>query len=144
MSRFGKVRRKVSALLILGGLLIGVTSAQANMRFFSLVRQICTTYKLSVSHDQMKLEAPDSDNASFHMVLQSRRNNLEQTMAIGYIAAGQAIARTGLGVKTIKITVVIPKADHMRIWTEADVTMVDQMRLGKITASEFMRKLDWN
>ncbi len=144
MSRFGKIRRKVTALLILGGLLIGATSAQANMRFFSLVQQICTTYKLSVSHDQMKLEDLDSDQASFHMVLQSRRNNLEQTVAIGYIAAGQAIARTGLGVKTIKITVIIPKADHMRIWTEADVTMVDQMRLGKISASEFMRNLDWN
>ena len=144
MSRFGNNRGSVSALLILGWLLIWPSATQANMRFYTIVQQICSTYNISVSQDQMQLVELESDSASFHLVRQSRRNNLEQVTAVGYIAAGQAISRTGLDIKTIRITIVIPNADYLRVLTEADVTLVDAMRLGKIKPSEFMSKLDWN
>ncbi|MEE9466293.1 MAG: hypothetical protein V3W14_12065 [Candidatus Neomarinimicrobiota bacterium] len=119
------------------------SSAQANMRFYSIVQQVCKSYRVPVSLDQMKLEDMESDNATFHVVLQSRRNNFEEVMLVGYIAASQAIARTGLGVKTIMITVTIPKSDNMMLMTTADVGLVEQLRLGKIKSSEFMRKLTW-
>ncbi len=144
MSRFGKHRRPIAAVLIFGWVLITASSVQANMRFFSIVQQVCNNYKVSTSVDQMKLEDLETDNATFHLLLKARRNTIEQVMAVGYIAAGQANARTGLGVKTIKITVSIPTADNLLVMTEADVAMVDQLLFGKIKASEFMRKLDWN
>ncbi len=120
------------------------TSAQANMRFFSIVQQVCTTYKVATSLEQMKLEDMESDNPTFHLSLAARRNTIEQVTAVGYIASGQAIARTGLGIKTIKITVAISNADNLLVMTEADAAMVDMLRLGKMKASEFMRKLSWN
>ncbi len=143
MSHFGKYRKPMTVLLILGCLMALATTAQANMRFYSIVQRVCKSYRVPVGLDQMKLEEMESDNPTFHMVLQSRRNNFEEVMMVGYIASSQAIARTGLGIKTIMITVTIPKSDNMMLMTTADVSLVEQLRLGKIKSSEFMRKLQW-
>ncbi|MCH8838957.1 MAG: hypothetical protein IIA60_14380 [Candidatus Marinimicrobia bacterium] len=143
MSHIGKYRKSINMLLLLGWLLALATTAQANMRFYSIVQQVCKSYRVPVGLEQMKLEELESDNPTFHMVLQSRRNNFEEVMLVGYIASSQAIARTGLGIKTIMITVTIPKSDNMMLMTTADVSLVEQLRLGKIKSSEFMRKLQW-
>lgn len=143
MSHIGKYRKSINMLLLLGWLMALATTAQANMRFYSIVQQVCKSYRVPVGLEQMKLEELESDNPTFHMVLQSRRNNFEEVMMVGYIASGQAIARTGLGIKTIMITVTIPKSDNMMLMTTADVGLVEQLRLGKIKSSEFMRKLQW-
>ncbi len=143
MSHFGKYRKPMTVLLILGWLMALATTAQANMRFYSIVQQVCKSYRVPTGLDQMKLEDMEGDNPTFHMVLQSRRNNFEEVMMVGYIASSQAIARTGLGIKTIMITVTIPKSDNMMLMTTADVGLVEQLRLGKIKSSEFMRKLQW-
>ncbi len=143
MSHFGKYRKPLTVLMILGWLMAMATTAQANMRFYSIVQQVCKSYRVPAGLDQMKLEEMESDNPTFHMVLQSRRNNFEEVMMVGYIASSQAIARTGLGIKTIMITVTIPKSDNMMLMTTADVSLVEQLRLGKIKSSEFMRKLTW-
>lgn len=143
MSHIGKYRKAINVLLLLGWLMALATTAQANMRFYSIVQQVCKSYRVPTGLDQMKLEEMEGDNPTFHMVLQSRRNNFEEVMLVGYIAASQAIARTGLGIKTIMITVTIPKSDNMMLMTTADVSLVEQLRLGKIKSSEFMRKLQW-
>ena len=92
----------------------------------------------------MNLEEPGNGGATFTLALQSRRNNFEEVILVGYIAVSQAIARTGMEVKTINIIVTIPKADNMLLMTTADVGLVEQLRLGKIKSSEFMRQLQWN
>lgn len=143
MSHFGKYRKPINVLLLLGWLMALATTAQANMRFYSIVQQVCKSYRVPVGLEQMKVEELESDNPTFHMILQSRRNNFEEVMMVGYIASSQAIARTGLGIKTIMITVTIPKSDNMMLMTTADVSLVEQLRLGKIKSSEFMRKLQW-
>jgi hypothetical protein len=113
------------------------------MRFYSIVQQFCSNYNMTVGSEQMKLEELDSDNMTFRLVIRSRpRNNYEQVIAIGYIAAGQAIAQTGLGVTTIQVTVVISDSKQRQVLTEADAALVDQMRLGKITPSDFIRNLE--
>jgi len=93
---------------------------------------------------QMNLEEPGNSGLAFSLTLQSRRNNFEEVILVGFIASGQAIARTGMEVKTISIIVTIPKADNMLLMTTADVGLVEQLRLGKIKSSEFMRQLQWN
>jgi len=93
---------------------------------------------------QMDLEEPGNSGLAFTLSLQSRRNNFEEVILVGYIASGQAITRTGIEVKTINIIVTIPKADNMMLMTTADVGLVEQLRLGKIKSSEFMRQLQWH
>jgi hypothetical protein len=141
---FGKNRRIVSILLTVGWLLVTASPVLANMRFYTIVQQVCKSYRVPVALDQMTLDGAETDNAEFHLVLQSRRNNFEEVMLVGYIATGQAVARSGVQVKTIMITVTIPKADNMMLMTSASVDLVEQLRLGKIKSSEFMRQLQWN
>ena len=121
-----------------------VTALQANIRFYTIVQQVCNSYRVAVVMDKMTLTTEAGGGKTFDLMLQSRRNNFEEVMMVGYISAGQAIARTGEPVKTINITVVIPKADHMLIMTTADIGLVDRLRLGKVRSPEFMRQLQWN
>lgn len=144
MLRCGKYRGTVSTSLILGWLLVLATPALSNVRFFSIVQQICNSYRVSVTMDRMSLEGAETDHTLFQLRLQSRRNNFEEVMMIGYIAAGQAIARTGVEVQTIDIIVTIPKADNMLIMTSASIGLVEQLRTGKLKSSEFMRQIQWN
>jgi hypothetical protein len=142
--RSGKYRKLISAFLVLGWCLVLATPALGNLRFFSIVQQVCKSYRVPATLDQMNLEGAESTNPTFNLALQSRRNNFEEVMLVGYIATSQAIARTGVEVKTINITVTIPKADNMLLMTTADMALVEQLRLGEIKSSEFMRQLQWN
>jgi hypothetical protein len=142
--RSGKHRNLISALILLGLCSILVTPTHANLRFYSIVQQVCKSYRVPVTLDQMTLEGAESNSPAFNLALQSRRNNFEEVMLVGYIATSQAISRTGLEIKTINITVTIPKADNMLLMTTADVALVEQLREGEIKSSEFMRQLQWN
>ena len=144
MFHSGKHLKLLSALLVLGWCLGLATPARANMRFYSIVQQVCKSYRVPVTTKQMDLKEPGSNGPTFTLELQSRRNNFEEVILVGYIATGQAIARTGVEVKTINITVTIPKADNMLLITTADVALVEQLRLGKIRSSEFMKQLQWS
>ena len=144
MARIGKNIKLIATFLILGCLFTGTIFAQTNARFYSIVQQTCSNYKIKVSKDQIKIEDLESGNGTFRLILHSMpRNNHEQVMVIGYIAAGQAISHTGLAIKTIRVTVVIPAKKEQRLTSEADVALVDQMRNGRIKPSDFLRQLDW-
>lgn len=144
MYRSGK-HLKILTTLMLVGLCLGlVEPAWANLRFFSIVQQTCKSYRIPVTAQQMDLEESAEDVYDFTIALESRRNNFEEVMLVGYIAVGNAIARTGLNVQTINITVTIPSADNMLLMTTADASLVDQLRLGEVKSSDFMRQLQWN
>lgn len=144
MYHSGKHLRLLSALLVLGWCLGLAAPARPNLRFYTIVQQVCNSYRVPVDMKQMNLEEPEDSGLAFTLALQSRRNNFEEVILVGFIASGQAIARTGTEVKTINITVTIPRADNMLLMTTADVALVEQLRLGKIKSSEFMRQLQWN
>ena len=143
MFRSGHIQGKtvVFGLLLLFSM---VTLVQANIRFYSIVQQVCNSYRVQVVMDKMDLSTQANGELLFDLVLESRRNNFEEVMMVGYIGVGQAIARTNLPVKKINITVSIPKADHMLIVTSADASLVEDLRVGRIKSSVFIRKLQWN
>ncbi len=120
------------------------TALQANIRFYTIVQQVCNSYRVGVVMDKMRLTTEANGEKTFDLVLTSRRNNFEEVMMVGYIGVGQAVARTNEPVKTINITVSIPKADNMLIMTTADISLVNDLRLGKVKSSQFIRQLQWN
>jgi len=141
---FGRYRKNIIRAMIWMAVIMLATPALANIRFFSIVQQTCKQYRIPVTMGNMTLEGVESGNGVFNLGLQSRRNNFEEVMMVGYIAAGQAIARTGLGVKTIHVMITIPKADNMMLMSTASIALVDNLRTGKIKSSEFMRQIQWN
>lgn len=141
----GSGRTRVWAAAVLsGGLCLAlVTPVLANVKFYSVVQRVCRSYRVPVTMQNMRLDYPP-DGTTFDLALQSRRNNFQEVMLVGYIASGQAIARTGVDVRTITITISIPKADNRLLMTSADVALLNQLRLGKIKSSEFIRQIQWN
>lgn len=137
----GRKKRIAVAIPVL--LLVFVALLQANIRFFSIVQQVCNSYRVPVVMNRMKL-TPAGDGTTFDLFLESRRNNFEEVMMVGYIGVGQAMARTNIKVSLINITVSIPKADNMLIMTTAEAQLVERLRVGKIRSAAFMRQLQWN
>jgi hypothetical protein len=141
---FRITRSRLSMMLIVSVWPLAVaTPVLANVRFYSLVQQTCQAYRVPVTMEQMELEGLDSENPTFSLMLQSRRNNFEEVMLVGYIAAGQAIHRTGIDVKTINIVVTIPTMDNMILFTAAPIDDVEQLRVGELSSSDFLRQLQW-
>lgn len=144
VTSLGKNRRAICMLLTLCLVLATASQLMANMGFFTIVQQVCKSYRVPVALDQMTLNGEATGKADFHLVLQSRRNNFEEVLLVGYIASGRAIARSGVPVTTIMITVTIQWADNITLVTSASVDLVEKLLLGKIKALEFLRELRWN
>ena len=144
MYRSGKHLKILTTLMFVGLCLGFAEPAWANLRFFSIVQQTCKSYRIPVTAQQMDLQETAEGVNDFTIALESRRNNFEEVMLVGYIAVGNAIARTGLNVQTINITVTIPSADNMLLMTTANASLVEQLRLGEVKSSDFMRQLQWN
>ena len=144
MYRFGKCQRLVSTLLVLGWCLGLVLPARANVPFFTTVLQYCNTYRVNANTVGMNLEGLGTENPCFYLMLPSRRNNFEQVLLVGYMAAAQAMARTDLELKTIHVTVWFPKTGFMIIMSNAEAALVEKLRQGKIESHQFIRQIEWN
>lgn len=144
MIRFSKHRRVISALWVLGWCLVLALPARANVRYFTAVLQYCNSYRVDANMVGMNLEGMATENSSFHLMLPSRRNNFEEVLLIGYMASAQAMARTGLELKTIHVTIWFPKTGFMIIMSSADSTMVEKLRQGEIESHQFLRQIEWN
>ena len=76
---------------ILSIFLFAIISSQvlfANYAFYRKVTSTCKSYRVEVTTDDMDL---DLENNDFSINLESRRNNFEMVMLIGFASAGQAI-----------------------------------------------------
>lgn len=134
----------MSALLVLVWCLALALPAQANVRFFTTVLQYCNNYRVDANMVGMNLEGLETENPSFYLMLPSRRNDFEQVLLVGYMATAQAMARTGLELKTIHVTVWFPKTGFMIIMSNADSALVEKLRQGEIESHQFLRQIEWN
>lgn len=139
----GNRRRWMATLLTGACFLLLVTPVWANVQFYSIVQQICRSYRVPVDQTRMTLNYP-AGGTTFDLSLESRRNNYQEVLLVGYIASSQAIARTGVAVSSISVTVTVSGADKMVLMTTADATLLADLRLGKIKSSHFLRQIEWN
>lgn len=144
MFRFIKCQRLISVLLVLGWCLGLALPARANVPFFTTVLQYCNSYRVNANTVGMNLEGLETGNPAFYLMLPSRRNNFEQVLLVGYMASAQAMARTGLKLKTIHVTIWFPKTGFMIIMSNADVALVEKLRRGEIESHQFIRQIEWN
>ena len=141
MYRSGKHLKVSFTLLLLAWCLGLATPARANLRFYTIVQQNCMAYRVATDASQMDLEEESDGSLTFSLQLESRRNNYEEVMMIGYIAVGQAVERTDLNVQTIHIIVTTPNSI---IHTTADISLVEQLLREEINSFDFIRQLQWS
>ena len=143
--------KSINRILIL--VLFLVLSSQtlhANYAFYRKVSSTCKSYRLEVTRDNMDL---DLENSDFSISLESRRNNFEMVMLIGFASAGQAIIHQKHLQKTINnykaivpqkvnVVVTVPLGRDKTIFSaEASSTIVQELADGTLDTADFMRKI---
>ena len=143
--------KSMNKILIL--LLFAVMSSQtlyANYAFYRKVTSTCKSYRLDVNADNMDL---DIENNDFSINLESRRNNFEMVMLIGFASAGQAIIHQKHLQGTISnynpvipdqvnVVVTVPMGRDNTIFSaEANAILVQELADGSLDSADFMRKI---
>ena len=65
-----------------------VTALQANIRFYTIVQQVCNSYRVAVVMDKMTLTTEAGGGKTFDLMLESRRNNFEEVMMVLRLVRG--------------------------------------------------------
>ena len=143
MTRSNRYRRILTLSVTLVLCLSFVTMARANIHFFVNVMRNLQHYRVSGELVSMDLEGTGTGNLTFHLTLPSRRNNYEEVIMLGYLSTGYAIQRTGLKVRTINVTAVIPSADNQEIMTTADAALLARVISEEIDPHRFLGEIEW-
>jgi len=143
VTRSNRYRRMLSLSVTLVLCLTFVTMARANMNFFVNVIRNLQHYRVSGELVSMDLEGTGTGNLTFNLTLPSRRNNYEEVIMLGYLSTGYAIQRTGLKVRTINVTAVIPSADNQEITTTADAALLARVISEEINPHRFLGEIEW-
>ncbi len=143
MTRSNRYRRMLSLSVALLLCLSFVTMARANINFFVNVMRNLQHYKVSGELVSLDLEGSGTGNLTFHLTLPSRRNNIEEVIMLGYLSTGYAIKRTGLKVKTINVTAVIPSANNQMISTTSDAALLARVISEQIDPHRFLGEIEW-
>ncbi len=143
VTRSNRYRRILTLSVTLVLCLSFVTMARANMNFFVNVMRNLQHYRVSGELVNMDLEGSGTGNLTFHLTLPSRRNNTEEVIMLGYLSTGYAIKRTGLKVRTIHVTAVIPSADNQMIITTADASLLARVISEEIGPHKFLGEIEW-
>ena len=143
--------KSMNKILIL--FLFSVMSSEvlyANYAFYRKVTSTCQSYRVEVVADNMDL---DLENNDFSINLNSRRNNFEMVMLIGFASAGQAIIHQKHLQQTINnyeaivpdkvnVVVTVPMGRNNTIFSaEASSVMVQELADGTVDTADFMRRI---
>jgi len=143
VTRSNRYRRMLSLAVTLVLCLSFVTMARANMNFFVNVMRNLQHYKVSGELVSLDLEGTGTGNLTFNLTLPSRRNNIEEVIMLGYLSTGYAIKRTGLKVKTINVTAVIPSDNNRMIITTSDAALLARVMSEELDPHRFLGEIEW-
>ena|GEM_PF-3127531 len=143
MIRSNRYRRILTLSVTLVLCLSFVTLARANMNFFVNVMRNLQHYRVSGELVSMDLEGTGTGNLTFNLTLPSRRNNTEEVIMLGYLSTGYAIKRTGLKVKTINVTAVIPSDNNRMIITTSDAALLARVMSEELDPHRFLGEIEW-
>ncbi len=127
-------------------LLLCLQPVFGNYAFYNKVRKTCETYRVDIVNNGMDLTA-----TNFSLELESKRNDFEMTMLVGFAAAGQAILHQQyLAEKQKGYTPVLPQKIHIAVHVPmgrkgtiiaAEASAIDVKRLaeGSLKSSDFIR-----
>tara|TARA_B110000444_G_scaffold260140_1_gene306060 strand:- start:121 stop:555 length:435 start_codon:yes stop_codon:yes gene_type:complete len=125
--------------------LVSYGSLFPNYAFKKKVKSICSSYRVPVESANMSLETN-----IFSLSLNSKRNNFEMVMLVGFASAGQAVShQKSLALSnsyipsTILIQVTSPMSKGQSMVIEGTCSVESSIALaeGKMDSAEFMKNI---
>lgn len=117
----------------------------SNYAFKKKVKNICSSYRIPVESSSMSLETN-----IFSLSLNSKRNNFEMVMLVGFASAGQAVAhQKSLALSNayipntilVQVTSPMSKGENMIIEGTCSVESSIALAEGKMDSAEFMKNI---
>ena len=117
----------------------------SNYAFKKKVKNICSSYRITVESSSMSLETN-----IFSLSLNSKRNNFEMVMLVGFASAGQAVAhQKSLALSNayipntilVQVTSPMSKGENMIIEGICSVESSIALAEGKMDSAEFMKNI---
>ncbi|UCH63905.1 MAG: hypothetical protein JSU77_05555 [Fidelibacterota bacterium] len=143
MIRSNRYRRILLLSLAVALCLSFVTMARANINFFVNVMRNLQHYRVSGELVSMDLEGKGTGNLTFNLTLPSRRTNTDEVIMYGYLSTGYAIKRTGLKVRTINVSAIIPSAGDQMICTTTNADLLARVISEEIDPHRFLGEIEW-
>ncbi len=130
-------------------LLQTLTIASVESDFYRIVHKVCKAYRVGTGAENMTLNYIDKNKLSFIITLDSRRNNYDMVLMVGFIASGKAIDEVFYNNDSIKeswkeidVTVQVPLTrTGIVVKAKADASFVVQFSRGEISTLEFTNKV---
>ena len=129
-------------------LVFGIQLLFGNYAFYSKVRNTCSFYRLEVKQEDMRLT-----DEEFTLTLNSKRNNFERVILIGFASVGKAmehqrsLKEAGKLEQTlipahVTIIVNVPVTrDNLIVSASASTELIEKLSAGKIETSQFMQEI---
>ena len=142
--------RKLLFKLLLSLLLFqALTIASVESDFYKIVHKVCKAYRVGVGVENMDLNYIDNNKLSFTITLDSRRNNYNMVLMVGFIASGKAIDELFYQNnskkdfwKEIDVTVQVPLTRNgLVLKAKADALFVVRFARGELSTLEFTDKV---
>ena len=126
-----------------------LTIASVESDFYRIVHKVCKAYRVGTGAENMALNYIDKNKLSFIITLDSRRNNYDMVLMVGFIASGKAIDEVFYNNDSIKeswkeidVTVQVPLTrTGIVVKAKADASFVVQFSRGEISTLEFTNKV---
>ena len=129
-------------------LVFGIHFLFGNYAFYSKVRNTCSSYRLVVEQKDMRLT-----DEGFTLTMNSKRNNFERVMLIGFASVGKAMEHQrhleGIGKieqalipASVTIIVNVPVTrDNLIVSASASTELIEKLSAGIIETSQFMQEI---
>ena len=143
------MKKRLFKLLFSLLLLQTLTFASVESDFYNIVHKVCKAYRVGVGVENMALNYIGNNKLSFTITLDSRRNNYNMVLMVGFIASGKAIDEVFYNnnskkesCKEIDVTVQVPLTRAgMVVKAKTDASFVVQFARGEISTLEFTDKV---
>jgi len=134
---------KFKILLISSLVLLLISPSLANSEYFRTVQETAKIYRVEITIDNMRLVSDGEGGQAFYIDLKSNRNNFEMVMVVGYIAAGEAMKKTGVEPSSVYVTVDVPLGEGYRLMTMASIDTVKKLISEEIDMARFSRLVNY-
>ena len=118
----------------------------ANYAFKKKVKSICVAYRVPVDANNMEFE-----DKIFSLTLNSKRNDFEMVMLVGFASAGQAVShQKSLNLANaymperiiVQVNVPISKGETMILEATCKAEKAIDLAEGRLDSSDFMQQLN--
>lgn len=140
----GQVLKKLLIFLVSTTLIVSWGKAQSASALYQEANKVFQTYRYKVPYENFRLhtfQQGGKEVLELVIVINSRRNNFDEAMLVGFAASGAAITNTGTKVDLVNVVIKVQYKDEVSISAIADAPDVIALYENKLAPNAFLAEV---